>query len=46
MMATDGPKYVRCSMYFYIKQITLDGTIIYLNIIQNYYHLKVLKNFH
>jgi hypothetical protein len=30
MMATAGPKHVRSFMYFYIKQVTLDGTIIYL----------------
>jgi hypothetical protein len=26
------PKHVRCFMYFYIKKLTLDGTIIYFNI--------------
>jgi hypothetical protein len=34
MMATAGPNQVRCFMYFYIKQVTLDGTIIYFNIKQ------------
>jgi hypothetical protein len=29
MMATAGPKHVMCFMYFYIKQVTLDRTIIY-----------------
>jgi hypothetical protein len=24
-------RHVRCFMYFYIKQVTLDGTIIYFN---------------
>jgi hypothetical protein len=29
MMATAGPKHVRCFMYFDMKQVTLDGTVIY-----------------
>jgi hypothetical protein len=34
MIATAGPKHVRCFMYFYIKQVTLNGTILYFNIRQ------------
>jgi hypothetical protein len=32
MMANAGPKHVRCFMYFYIKHVTVYGTIIYFNI--------------
>jgi hypothetical protein len=32
------PKHVSCVMYFYIKQVTLDGNIIYFNK-QNILHI-------
>jgi hypothetical protein len=32
MMATAGPKHVTRFMYFYIKQLTLDGTIVYFKV--------------
>jgi hypothetical protein len=44
MMATVGSKHVRWFMYFYIKQVTLVGTIMFFSI-QIHVTVKILSSF-